>query len=156
MNATLRTVCLLALVAVAPGARAASCQVSASDLVFGSYSANSATDVDTTATIAVQGCVDDGSGPAVSYTIEIGPGVAGDFAGRAMRGPGGDLRYNVYADAARQLVWGDGTGGSVTVSNALLLPLTAAGTHVAYGRIPARQSVEAGSYADTLTITISY
>jgi spore coat protein U-like protein len=147
---------LLGLLAVAPGARAASCQVGASDLAFGNYSAGSANDVDSSATIMVQGCVDDGTGSAVSYSIEIGPGLAGNFASRAMNGPGGQLYYNLYVDPARSLVWGDGTGGSLTVSDAFVLPLATSSSHVAYGRIPANQSVSAGTYVDTLTVLISY
>lgn len=156
MNTFARLVIAAALLALAPHAQAASCQVSASDLPFGKYPSGSPADVESSATITVQNCVDDGSGAAVSYSIEISPGIGGSFADRAMAGPGGLLHYNLYVDAARTLVWGDGTGGSLVVADAFVLPLATSASHIAYGRIPARQSVTSGFYADTLTITISY
>jgi spore coat protein U-like protein len=61
-----------------------------------------------------------------------------------------DLDYNLYSDAARLIVWGDGVSAS---------DVSASGTSVdlpIYGRIPARQNVKAGVYVDTITITVSY
>lgn len=51
-------------------------------------------------------------------------------------------------------VWGDGSGGTATVSGALALP--GAIDHTVYGRLPARQNVGAGAYTDTLTVTLNF
>lgn len=145
-----------AALALPPAARAATCSVSATELAFGTYRSNSATDVDTTADITVR-CVDDGSGFDPAYTISIGPGLNGQWHPRAMRGDAAPLEYNLFVDASRLLVWGDGTGGTTAVSGLIDLPGTTTTTHTAYGTIPARQAAVApGLYTDLLTITISY
>ena len=65
------------------------------------------------------------------------------------------LSYNLYFDAARTQVWGDGTGGTVIWS-------TAGGhnpspSHTVFGKIPANQtSVSVGSYSDTVTMTLNF
>jgi spore coat protein U-like protein len=51
-------------------------------------------------------------------------------------------------------IWGDG-GGSSSVQTALVakdMPWNA----TLFGRIPARQNVSAGSYSDTITVTIDF
>jgi spore coat protein U-like protein len=156
MNRALPCLAVLTLLSLAAPADAASCQASASDLVFGSYRFNSDVDVDSSATISIS-CVDDGSGLDVNYSIEVSAGLSGDFADRGMNGPGGPLHYNVYADASRSMVWGDGSGGSVTVSGGFTLPGTTSASHTAYGRVPSQQAdIAAGHYADNLTITVTY
>jgi spore coat protein U-like protein len=63
------------------------------------------------------------------------------------------LLYNLYLDAARTIVWGDGTGGSQT--GPMVTTRGAGGTTTAYvfGRIPAGQDVAAGVYGDTIRVT---
>jgi len=65
------------------------------------------------------------------------------------------LNYNLYLDAARTTIWGDGTGGTQnffvrnpTNNQDVSIPL--------YGRIPAGQSTSAGNYSNTLTVTINF
>ena len=85
-----------------------------------------------------------------SYTIALGPG-AGGVADRAMTNGNSQLHYNLYTSPLKTTIWGDGSGSTGTVSN------TATGSnHPVYGRIPERQNVTAGSYSDTLTITVTY
>jgi spore coat protein U-like protein len=61
------------------------------------------------------------------------------------------LTYNLYTDASRLISWGDGSGGSSTVS------MTGAAADIpVYGRMAARQNVPAGAYADTIVVTITY
>ena len=69
------------------------------------------------------------------------------------RAGGGSLNYNLYANASRTRVLGDGTGGSVT------LKITGLKSEVQaiWARIPAHQAnVLAGTYVDTVVTTISY
>jgi spore coat protein U-like protein len=84
-----------------------------------------------------------------AFTIDLGPGT-GSFEQRTMIGGESALDYNLYTDASRMIVWGDGVSGA---------NVSASGTNVSvpvYGRIPARQIVEARPYGDSVTITISY
>ena len=149
----MRMLAVLLLLAAAPMAQAAQCQISVSDLVFGQYRFNSPDPVETTATVGTR-CVDNGTGLAVGYTLTIDPAVPG---ARSMSGPGGALRYGVYVDPNRSLPWGDGTGGTTPIAGNFLLPGVTAATHTVYGRIPARQTdISPGSYTDVLVITLTY
>ncbi len=65
------------------------------------------------------------------------------------------LNYNLYLDAARTTIWGDGTGGTQVYSNANP-PNNTNVTVTIYGRIPASQDVSAGSYTNTVTATINF
>jgi spore coat protein U-like protein len=112
--------------------------------------------VEMQATVSIHGCVDDGSGTDVSYSIAISTGGSSSYGARAMAGPGDQLLYNLYTDATYGVVWGDGTGGSMTVDGAFSLPGVTSATHTAYGRIPRQQPVAAGAYSDTLGVTITY
>jgi spore coat protein U-like protein len=92
----------------------------------------------------------------VSYSIAVGPGLAGSFQPRAMRGDAASLQYNLYAEPSRSVVLGDGTAGTVTVGGQLSLPGQASRETVLYGRIPPRQPAIAGAYTDVLTISIEF
>ncbi len=62
------------------------------------------------------------------------------------------MKYALYSDSGRTTVWGN-TVGTNTVSGTYAiaqLPLTV------YGSIPAGQSIPAGNYTDTVTVTITY
>lgn len=145
-----RPLALLMLV-LAPSAQAATCTMSATDLAFGQYRSGSSDDVDATSTVTLE-CVDDGSSVAVNYSIAISAGGSGDPANRTM---GGALNYNVFSDAPRTAVWGNGGGASI-VSGSIPSPGTGIATHTAYGTIFAGQAPPPGIYADSLTITIDY
>jgi spore coat protein U-like protein len=70
-----------------------------------------------------------------------------------LSGGSGSLRYNLFVDAARTQVLGDGTGGSTHMN----LTIRGTLTQAFWGRIPAGQStVATGFYSDTLIATISY
>jgi len=156
MNRILRSTAALLLLASLSPAWGASCQISTSDLMFASYRFNSDSDIDSSATISITNCVDDGSGTDVSYSIAISAGGSGTFVDRTMNGPAGALHYNVYADGGYTMVWGDASSGTV-VSGNFSLPGTTSASHTAYARIPAHQTdIMAGHYADQLTISIEY
>jgi spore coat protein U-like protein len=137
-----------ALIAFGFGARAApSCKgLSTSPVAFGSYNPVSAAPTDSVGTISYF-CPG-----ALSPVISISAGSAGSFSPRGMVGAD-VLGYNLYADAARTVVWGDGTSGSVTVPG---VTSTNPATANIYGRIFPLQSVSAGSYSDTLIVTINF
>lgn len=125
-----------------------SCNVSAFDLAFGKYDPLQGTPSDQTTTISVTCTLD------VSYVIGLNAGVGpgATVAARKMTSSAGALDYSLFRDGARTTVWGN-TAGTDTVSGA--------GTGIAtdytvYGRIGARQPIRAGTYQDTITISIYY
>lgn len=92
--------------------------------------------------------------PRQDIEISLSAGQAGDYE-RRMRGPRGELNYNVYLEANRRNVWGDGSR-STKVHKDRIQPDNAIHTVVAYGRIPAGQSANGGIYADVLVITLDF
>lgn len=134
-----------------------SCTIAATTagVAFGSYNPFSAANNDSTGHIDVT-CTAVLAGTG-SYTIALNAG-HGSFANRQLMSGVNFLNYNVYADSARSQIWGDGIGGgTVMVSdtyNILLLPVTR--SYTVYGRIPGSQNKPAGTYSDTLTITVTY
>lgn len=116
---------------------------------FGAYSTSSASANDATSQIIfvctnVQGAI----------TIRLSTGNAGRFTPRQMTSGRGRLDYNLYIDAARTQIWGDGTAGS---SLRTLVPVNNAPTTLEiFGCIPTRQFVPAGIYSDTIVVTLEY
>ena len=125
------------------------CAVSASDLAFGNYSASSGSPVTATTTLSVT-CT-----ASLGYTIALDGGTTtGVVAARAMKDTNSNqLNYGLYTSGAYSTVWGDGTGSTQTVAGT---GSGAAQSVTVYGRIPAAQYVAAGSYADRVTVTVTY
>jgi spore coat protein U-like protein len=121
--------------------------VVASDLAFGAYDPAAATPLDSTTTVRYR-CP-----PGQINRITLDAGGSGSFAWRELRRGGEVLRYNLYLDAARTVVWGDGTGGSSTGPGATS---TSGGATTAwvFARVPASQDVSAGAYSDLVRVTI--
>lgn len=86
--------------------------------------------------------------------IHLSRGDAGSFHPRAMAHRGFRLEYNLFLDAGRAVVWGDGSSGTSTY-----LGHPAEGQTVSvpiYGRILPRQGVRPGGYGDSIVVTIQY
>ncbi|MDP9104912.1 MAG: spore coat U domain-containing protein [Candidatus Eremiobacteraeota bacterium] len=118
-------------------------------MAFGNYDPAAASSLTATSTIAVT-CT---PGTVASITMDAGQnaGSATAFSGRALKFGTTTLPYQIFKDAARTQVWGDGTnGGSQAVS------VTGIGTLTAYAHIPAGASVPAGVYSDTINVTVSF
>jgi spore coat protein U-like protein len=139
---------MLALL-LAPGFAQAACSVAPTPVAFGIYSPFNVAPTDTAGTLSVS-C----DTATVGYTLLLTPGGAGSYSPRRLAGGAYTLAYNLYADALRTIVWGDGSGGTTTVSGAFALP--GAIDHTVYGRVPAQQNVGAGTYTDTITVTINF
>jgi spore coat protein U-like protein len=144
----------VALLCLLLGAEArAACTVSATGVAFGSYDVFVATPRDSTGTVTVR-C---DQAPPADVVVAIGPsGTSGGFIPRQMRSASSPdrLNYNLFTNAGRSTVWGDGAAGTSTV---LLKNVTRNRPVVTtiYGRIPPGQDVSVGSYSDTLTVTIT-
>jgi len=129
-----------------PAAAQTACTVSATPVSFGNYSPYAASPLDSTGQVTVS-CTQDSS-----YTITMNAGIhaGGNFTGRRMSNGQSYLAYQLYSDSTRTTIWGDGSGGSASQFFAN------AGTATVYGRIPPRQTVSAGTFTDTILVTISY
>lgn len=127
------------------------CTLDGGNLSFGEYRPTSPGNVDVLGLVTLR-C---NGNFQVQLSMSVGNGSGASYAGgRLLQGPDGNqLRYNLYTDASRTLVLGDGTNGSVT------LTLVGKNTlnQVLWGRIPGGQPhIPAGIYIDTLVATVSY
>ncbi len=132
---------------------AASCNVTANPIAFGAYNAVTKTQVTTTTSISAS-C----SGlEQVNYTISLSPGQSGVATARYLTSGPNRLAYQVYLDAARTQIFGDGSGGTRTISgSAFVFFTTNLGSATLYPVIPAGQNPAPGSYGDTLTVQMTF
>jgi spore coat protein U-like protein len=133
----------------AGAAAAPTCQfLVANALAFGTYDPLAAAPLDSSSQLQYK-CP--GAQPV---RISIDAGQSGTFSARELQSGSERLLYQVYLDAQRQIVWGDGSGGSSV--GPLVTSAGAQGSTTAwlFGRIFARQDVAAGAYADTLRVTL--
>ncbi|GAB4369010.1 MAG: hypothetical protein Kow00128_14830 [Deltaproteobacteria bacterium] len=147
---------ILLLLASAPAGEAhAACNVSATGVAFGSYDVFAPAPLDSTGTVTVS-CDEV---PPPNVTVEIGPSPgSGGFNPRRMRHASRPdrLDYNLFTDATRSAVWGDGTAGTQTVFLKRVKRQKPPVVTTIYGRIPPGQNVPVGDYFDTLTVTITW
>ena len=125
---------------------APACTVSATTQDFGAVSGLLRTAQDATSTVSLR----------CTYRApwQVGLGLGQNAAGtaRRMTGPGGLIDYELYRDLGRTQRWGTtlnvdtvtGTGTGATQS------LTV------YGRVPAQTPRTAGTYTDTIVVTVTY
>ncbi len=123
------------------------CTVTAEDLSFGDYDPFAVSAHDATTSITVRCTFGTG------WELSLSEGVSASYAERTMMFETNPMAYNLFIDAERLSVWGDGEGNA-TVSD------TGDGdfqVSTVYGRIPAGQtSLPAGAYQDTITATVTY
>lgn len=126
------------------------CSLSSTSISFGTYDVFSTNPLDTNGSIVYRcGNADN------NISISLDKGAAGSFNPRRMLNGSEALNYNLYLDAARTVIWGDGTGGtqSYFIKNP---PNNQDVTVPVYGRVPAGQSVSKGVYSNTITVTINF
>ncbi len=140
-----------AALAAAREVKAGSCTFGTlSSVAFGSYSMFDPSPLDSTGEISYSCTL-----PVASPRLSLSAGSSGSFATRQLFSSGNSLDYNLFLDAARSVVWGDGTGGSATYD----APPPADGqvySLTIHGRVPARQNPHVGSYADTVRVTMDF
>ena len=134
------------------------CTVAATNLNFGGYTG---TNIYSTSVITVQ-CNTASTGiiPAIhpppgSYAIGLDAGTAAGatVTNRSMTGTGGTLvGYKLFQDAGHTLNWGNTVGVDTVQSSASGL----AQNFTVFGQLPAGQSAPAGSYTDTITVTVTF
>ncbi|MBB3195311.1 Csu type fimbrial protein [Roseateles terrae] len=128
------------------------CTVSGSTLNFGTaidpLQSNGAIDASTNLSVT---CT-----RTTPYSVALSAGAhAGGlnaFGSRAMKSGTHTLAYQLYLDAARSQVWGNGTNSSVYTGTGTgsIQQLTI------YGRLPSVAQAAPGDYSDTVTVTITY
>jgi spore coat protein U-like protein len=135
-----------------------SCSASTTAVSFGVYNPLSASPLDSTGNVRVTcGGV---LGLLVPYQIVLGKGAnSSNFSPRKMASGANRLNYDLYTDSAHASIWGDGSGGTQTVSGSITIILLGPTSqdHPVFGRIPGSQtSTAVGSYSDTVVVTVTY
>lgn len=127
------------------------CTLSTTAVAFGSVDVTSGADTDNTGGITVT-CT---AGTDWSASADAGAGTGATLASRKMANGTDLLSYVLYTDTGRTSIWGDGVGGTTA-----LISDTGSGTaqsKTIYGRVPSGQTgAPAGSYADTVAVTVTY
>jgi spore coat protein U-like protein len=124
----------------------ATCSISATNLAFGTYTRAL---VKSTSTISIN-CTN-----LTSYNVGLNAGVAtgATVTNRSMTGPGSALlKYQLFSNSGYTTNWGNtvGTDTLAGTGNGANQSLTV------YGQIPALEFTAQGSYADTITVTLTY
>ena len=128
---------------------AGTCTIATTSMAFGTYDVFVSPPTDSTAVITFR------CDKKSDVTIYLDTGGSTTFSQRLMMTTGDQIGYNLYVDAARSNVWGDGTGGtSFYIQNNE--PKNVNINVTVYGRVPGGQDVSAGAYADTVVATINF
>jgi spore coat protein U-like protein len=124
------------------------CEVTATDLEFGTYVAQGGTPLLGT-TLLRTTCT-----PQTTFNIGLNEGTSPGASVNQRKMVSGSqvLNYQLYSDAAHSIIWGNTTGTDT---------VTGVGTgltqdHTVFGSIPASQVIPAGDYGDTITVRIYY
>jgi spore coat protein U-like protein len=146
-----RIVFAAAMLAAPSAARA--CTIGAVGVNYGAYNPQSAANVDAAGSVSLA-CPTTVTSPIVA----LSKGGSGTYSPRRMTNGTFNLNYNLYTAAARTVIWGDGTGGTVTVtlSGGTISGGTRNFNRNIFGRVPGSQNVGAGSYSDTITLTVTF
>jgi len=152
---------LAALVLAPCVAPAADCTASATSVGFGIYDAAIATPADSTGSLTVSCTYTGGGVRDVPYVVTLGSANSPSPATRWLATGSFRLYYNLYRDAARVEIWGDGTAGSFVVSGSVrpgpgVGNETRSNTYTVYGRVPPLQDAGVGNYADTIFVTLTF
>jgi spore coat protein U-like protein len=120
------------------------CALNGGTMTFGQYLSGQTTNLDVTGQINYANC----SG---TLSFELDGGQAADINNRSMLSGTNKLNYQLYRNTARNAIWGTGSNAQ---GLQLLQPLS--GKIDVYGRIPSGQAVPAGSYTDTVNVTLTF
>jgi len=144
---------ILFLCLLPDSANAINCRVRLQPINFGLYIPLTPIPVDVIGNILIRCMAQPGN-----YAVTIGTGLGGTYLPRVLSTGGGQiLNYNLYRDAARTQVWGNGTPPTFTVIGSR--PRRGRPTitnHAIYGRIFANQAPNPGTYADDLLVTVLF
>ncbi len=120
-----------------------SCGIETSGLVFGPYNPRRPTS-GSVATVRVTCDGDSG------YLIKMSAGSSGTPTGRTLHNGASILNYNLYKDAGRSMIWGDGAAGQTGLMG------SGTANYNVYGAIFGGQAPLVGVYTDTLILSVEY
>jgi len=125
----------------------ASCNVSATDLNFGSSGSLSA-NVNTTNVISVN------CSSGTPYSLSLDGGLTGAINPelRQMTFGANQITYGIYQNPARTIPWGNSIG--INTVSSVGTGLTQSFT--AYGQVPPQVTPPTGVYNDTIIVTVTY
>lgn len=93
----------------------------------------------------------------VSYCIKLSRGTSNTYLPRFMQASGEHLNYNLYTTEGMVSVWGDGTEGTVTLSdNYAAVQRPTPKDYTVFAKIFPLQKVGVGTYSDMVTVTVTY
>jgi len=146
---------VLAACCAAPAAAGPlACTVSATGIAFTlNYDVFNATQYTITATVIVN-CNKNN----VPFTLSLDAGAnSASLPNRFMKRSGGTdlLQYNMYTNVGHSTVLGDGTAGTITIAGNAPNSGVNANTSI-YGLLIGGQDQRAGSYSDTVNVTVTY
>ena len=124
------------------------CEVTATDLDFGTYTAQNNTPLQGT-TLLRATCT-----PGTTYYIGLDQGQApGATVNQRKMVSGAEvLNYQLYSDSNYSTIWGNTTGTNTVTGSGTGI----AQDHTVFGSIPASQVIPAGDYSDTITVRVYY
>ena len=131
-------------------AQSPSCTISVTSVAFGNYNVFTTSADDSTGTVTYR-C----NSTAANISISLSDGSSTTYTPRTLRKGSEILQYNLYRNAARTTIWGNGTGGTSVYTDTNPPNNTNVSVTI-YGRIPAQQDVSAGSYSDTVSAVINF
>lgn len=127
------------------------CTLTTSPVAFGTYDPAAGTDDTATGTVTVT-CTS-GTGYTVSLDAGANETTPGDITTRRMLANTSDfLPYQLYQESGHTTAWGD-TGGAILTGQTGNGSAQAIDVH---GVIVKNQYVAAGSYVDTVVVTVTY
>jgi spore coat protein U-like protein len=96
----------------------------------------------------------------IDWTMVLTNGSSGNCNARTLVGPSDTLNYNVYQNNVGGGVWGNAGCATFPAGRLTVGPGAGNGTRSAtqtlFGQIPIGQYVSAGTYADSLLLTVEY
>jgi spore coat protein U-like protein len=134
-----------------PFAAQGACSLTSTSIAFGNYDVFSPAPLDTLGQIVFRCSNNDRN-----VSISLDKGGAASFSSRRMLNGSNSLSYNLYMDAARTVIWGDGTSGTQNLFVQNPQPNNQDISVPIYGRIPSGQGAPVGAYINTLTATINF
>ncbi|MDP1718145.1 MAG: spore coat U domain-containing protein [Burkholderiales bacterium] len=147
-NTALRA-CGVLLAILSQPALAANCSfTSVTAISFGSYNVFAASPNDSGVGTIQINCI----GGEANMLVTLSTGQSGNYAARLMNSGADLLTYNLYTNAARNVIWGDGTGGSSTMA----ADRNSTTTLSIFGRIPGGQDAAVGTYSDFIIATVNF
>jgi spore coat protein U-like protein len=136
----------LLLVLAMAGRAEANCTISTTPVSFGSYDVFSGTARDANGTVQIN-CT-----PRENIQVTLSRGLSSVFTTRTLRSGTNLLNYNLFRNAARTQIWGDGSSGTSVFSGNNIRNQTL----TVYGRLPAAQDAAVGTYSDNIVATVIF